>query len=146
MATLHKFDAQLDFVDQDIEDVITDLLIHLKEELHVRTGEVKAIKEVKSDLNILKAQCSSRLKDHIYSKIRLITPDCDLETIQKQELIEMRESMRNWLTECIQTVQLLPYSYIESYHHIEEREWEMKLPEAETSLQAKHQKMKETMM
>ena len=89
MATLHKFDAQLDFVDQDIEDVITDLLIHLKEELHVRTGEVKAIKEVKSDLNILKAQCSSRLKDHIYSKIRLITPDCDLETIQKQELIEM---------------------------------------------------------
>ena len=89
VATLHKFDAQLDFVDQDIEDVITDLLIHLKEELHVRTGEVKAIKEVKSDLNILKAQCSSRLKDHIYSKIRLITPDCDLETIQKQELIEM---------------------------------------------------------
>ncbi|KAK8797951.1 vacuolar protein sorting-associated protein [Blastocystis sp. subtype 4] len=79
VATLHKFDAQLDFVDQDIED----------EELHVRTGEVKAIKEVKSDLNILKAQCSSRLKDHIYSKIRLITPDCDLETIQKQELIEM---------------------------------------------------------
>ena len=46
VATLHKFDAQLDFVDQDIEDVITDLLIHLKEELHVRTGEVKAIKEV----------------------------------------------------------------------------------------------------
>ena len=32
MATLHKFDAQLDFVDQDIEDVITDLLIHLKED------------------------------------------------------------------------------------------------------------------
>ena len=31
-------------------------------------------------------------------------------------------------------------------YHIEEREWEMKLPEAETSLQAKHQKMKETMM
>lgn len=57
--------------------------------LHVRTGEVRAIKEVKSDLNILKAQCSSRLKDHIYSKIRLITPDCNLDAIQKEELIEM---------------------------------------------------------
>lgn len=50
---------------------------------------MKSIKEVKSDLNILKSQCSSRVKEHIYTKIRLITPDCDLSAIQESELVGM---------------------------------------------------------
>lgn len=50
---------------------------------------MKSIKEVKSDLNILKSQCSSRLKEHIYTKIRLITPECDLSAVQESELVGM---------------------------------------------------------
>ena len=42
---------------------------------------------MKSDLNILKSQCSSRLKEHIYTKIRLITPECDLAAVQESELV-----------------------------------------------------------
>ena len=44
---------------------------------------------MKSDLNILKSQCSSRLKEHIYTKIRLITPECDLAAVQESELVGM---------------------------------------------------------
>ncbi|KAK8826557.1 hypothetical protein WA538_006018 [Blastocystis sp. DL] len=79
VSTLHKFDAQLDFIEQNAE----------LESLHVQTTEVKSIKEVKSDLNILKSQCSSRLKEHIYTKIRLITPECDLAAVQESELVGM---------------------------------------------------------
>ena len=44
---------------------------------------------MKSDLNILKSQCSSRLKEHIYTKIRLITPECDHAAVQESELVGM---------------------------------------------------------
>ena len=60
-----------------------------QEALHVRTTEVRAIKEVKSDLNILRSQCSSRLKEYIYTRMRLITPECNLDEVQTQELVGM---------------------------------------------------------
>ena len=40
-------------------------------------------------MNILRSQCSSRLKEYIYTRIRLITPDCNLDEVQTQELVGM---------------------------------------------------------
>lgn len=53
--------------------------IHDQEDLHVNTKEVKAIKEVRSDLNILKSQCGSKVKEYALERVRMITPESDLE-------------------------------------------------------------------
>ena len=45
----------------------------------MNTKEVKAIKEVRSDLNILKSQCGSKVKEYALERVRMITPESDLE-------------------------------------------------------------------
>ena len=45
----------------------------------MKTSEVKAIKEVRSDLNILKQQCGSKVKEYALERVRKITPEADLE-------------------------------------------------------------------
>ncbi|CBK19664.2 uncharacterized protein [Blastocystis hominis] len=81
IATLHKFDAQLDFVSQDVENV----------ELHVTTSEVKAVKEVRSDLNILKSQCGARVRDYLLGIVHKITAESNLEELQNSELLGTAE-------------------------------------------------------
>ncbi|OAO15946.1 vacuolar protein sorting-associated protein [Blastocystis sp. ATCC 50177/Nand II] len=81
--TLHKLDAQLDFVNEDVEN----------EELHVKTSEIKAVNEVKADLAILKSQSGSRVRDFLLEKLRLITPEANLEEIQKSELLPQAPMM-----------------------------------------------------
>ena len=54
---------------------------------------MKAVKEVKNDLNILKTQCGTRVRDYLFGIIRKITPDCNLEAIQKSELLGNAEIM-----------------------------------------------------
>ena len=93
VATLHKFDAQLDFVSQDVENVPIFVKIEFQEELHVTTSEVKAVKEVRNDLNILKSQCGARVRDYLLEIIRKITPESNLEELQKSELLGTAEIM-----------------------------------------------------
>ena len=93
VATLHKFDAQLDFVSQDVENVPIFVKIEFQEELHVTTSEVKAVKEVRNDLNILKSQCGARVRDYLLETIRKITPESNLEELQKSELLGTAEIM-----------------------------------------------------
>ena len=64
-----------------------------KEELHVTTSEVKAVKEVRNDLNILKSQCGNRVREHLLAILRKITPESNLEEIQKSELLPNSEIM-----------------------------------------------------
>ena len=47
----------------------------------MKTSEVKAIKEVRSDLNILKQQCGSKVKEYALERVRKITPEADLEVV-----------------------------------------------------------------
>lgn len=93
MATLHKFDAQLDFVSQDVENVPIFVKIEFQEELHVTTSEVKAVKEVRNDLNILKSQCGARVRDYLLGIVHKITPESNLEELQKSELLGTAEIM-----------------------------------------------------
>ena len=46
---------------------------------------MKAIKEVKSDLNILKSQCGSKVKEYALERVRMITPESDLEVAIHKE-------------------------------------------------------------
>ena len=50
----------------------------------MNTKEVKAIKEVRSDLNILKSQCGSKVKEYALERVRMITPESDLEVLSKE--------------------------------------------------------------
>ena len=54
---------------------------------------MRAVKEVRNDLNVLKAQCGSRVRDHIMEGVRKITPECNLEEIQKTDLLGNAEIM-----------------------------------------------------
>ena len=47
----------------------------------MKTSEVKAIKEVRNDLNILKSQCGSKVKEYALERVHKITPDADLEVL-----------------------------------------------------------------
>ena len=47
----------------------------------MKTSEVKAIKEVRSDLNILKQQCGLKVKEYALERVRKITPEADLEVV-----------------------------------------------------------------
>ena len=58
-----------------------------QEDLHVNTKEVKAIKEVRSDLNILKSQCGSKVKEYALERVRMITPESDLEVESKESVL-----------------------------------------------------------
>lgn len=44
----------------------------------MKTSEVKSIKEVRNDLNILKSQCGSKVKEYALERVRMITPETDL--------------------------------------------------------------------
>lgn len=57
------------------------------------TSEVKAVKEVRNDLNILKSQCGNRVREHLLAILRKITPESNLEEIQKSELLPNSEIM-----------------------------------------------------
>ena len=50
----------------------------------MNTKEVKALKEVRSDLNILKSQCGSKVKEYALERVRMITPESDLEVLSKE--------------------------------------------------------------
>ena len=52
----------------------------------MNTKEVKAIKEVRSDLNILKSQCGSKVKEYALERVRMITPESDLEVKSKESV------------------------------------------------------------
>lgn len=53
----------------------------------MNTKEVKAIKEVRSDLNILKSQCGSKVKEYALERVRMITPESDLEVKSKESVL-----------------------------------------------------------
>ncbi len=53
----------------------------------MNTKEVKAIKEVRSDLNILKSQCGSKVKEYALERVRMITPESDLEVESKESVL-----------------------------------------------------------
>lgn len=53
----------------------------------MNTKEVKAIKEVRSDLNILKSQCGSKVKEYALERVRMITPESDLEVDSKESVL-----------------------------------------------------------
>lgn len=53
----------------------------------MNTKEVKAIKEVRSDLNILKSQCGSKVKEYALERVRMITPESDLEVESKESIL-----------------------------------------------------------
>ena len=57
------------------------------------TSEVKAVKEVRNDLNILKSQCGARVRDYLLEIIHKITPESNLEELQKSELLGTAEIM-----------------------------------------------------
>ena len=53
----------------------------------MNTKEVKAIEEVRSDLNILKSQCGSKVKEYALERVRMITPESDLEVESKESVL-----------------------------------------------------------
>ena len=104
VATLRQFNDQLDFVEEERDNVRLFASFDGQEDLHVKTSEVKAIKEVRSDLNILKSQCGSKVKEYALERVHKITPETDLEvgvcdwingkSIQKNDLIGLSEIMK----------------------------------------------------
>lgn len=47
------------------------------------------MKEVRNDLNILKAQCGARVKDHILERIRRISVEANVSEIQQNDLLPL---------------------------------------------------------
>ena len=52
---------------------------------------LKAVKEVRNDLNILKSQCGARVRDYLLGIVHKITPESNLEELQKSELLGTAE-------------------------------------------------------
>ena len=91
-----------------------------QEDLHVNTKEVKAIKEVRSDLNILKSQCGSKVKEYALERVRMITPESDLE-VDLRKVFYLQSIQKNEFSNLFEIMKFLKKHITKTYDDVRER-------------------------
>lgn len=68
------------------------LLTNQDNELLRRSG-IKAIEEIRMDMNILSLHCGNRIRDSMFRKLSEIRKDSNIEMFQKEVLLKMKDGM-----------------------------------------------------
>ena len=59
----------------------------------LKRSAVRAIEEVKMDLNILRLHCGNRIRDAVFRKFSEIKRDSNIEMFQKEVLLRLSEGI-----------------------------------------------------
>ena len=59
----------------------------------LRRSSVKAIEEIKMDMNILSLHCGNRIRESVFKKFSEIRKDSNIEIFQKEVLLKLKDGV-----------------------------------------------------
>ena len=59
----------------------------------LRRSTIKAIEEIRLDMNILSLHCGNRIRDSVFTKFNEIRKDSNIEMFQKEVLLKLRDGV-----------------------------------------------------